>query len=234
MLFGFSAGVTVLSMGWLLGKLRPRWGDSLLGVLFAGAMLIEVGLITMQTWRGIPSHFNQDSPLVLAWIEGLIFFATLVIIDFTIRCFGPMSVSRDMRLAIQGGMALLLFACLFGFLMVAHGNAQLAKGAAPGRYGQAGVMKFPHGMPIHAIQYLPILAWVGRQFEIDEDTRHRGIAYILASLVCFTLYSLMQTFGGRARFDVTPWSAAVLVLSAGLLVIPLLTAARAHRSADPA
>ena len=173
-LFGFSAGVTVLSMGWLAGKL-PRWtGDSVLLSLFAVAMLLEVSLITMQTWRDVASHFNRSTLFdawVLGWIEALIVFATAVIVLLALRSLGPLYASRDMQLAIRGGMALLVFACVFGFWMVSYGNERLASGAAPEVYGQRGVMKFPHGMPIHAIQYLPVLSWWLRQRGVLEAAR---------------------------------------------------------------
>jgi hypothetical protein len=46
-LFGFSAGVTVLSMGWGVGKMTRWLMDFPLLALFSAAMLVEVGLITL-------------------------------------------------------------------------------------------------------------------------------------------------------------------------------------------
>ena len=135
-LFGFSAGVTLLSMAWLTEKLPRRRGDSLLFPLFGLAVVLEVLLISLQTWRGVPSHFNRATPLdasILVGIESLILFVTLVIVDLTWRSFGPMEVlsprtEADMTLAIRGGMLLLLFSCLMGFVLVAYGNARLSSG----------------------------------------------------------------------------------------------------------
>ncbi len=220
-LFGVSAGATVFSIGWVVGKLKQRVGDSILLALFAIGMFVEVLLITAQVWRGVPSHFNRSTPvdaLILTGIEGLILFATVVICYFTIRCVGPMESTRDMRLAIRGGMLLLVFACLFGLFMVWYGNGRVAEGHAPGIYGQNGVMKFPHGMPIHAIQYLPLLAWWLNIRKVTETGRVRCIALALASLTAFTGFSLCQTFGGRSRFDLTPFSGTVLLISVALLL----------------
>lgn len=224
-LFGFSAGVTVFSIGWLTGKIRSLKGDNLLTILFALAMLIEVGLITMQVWRGVPSHFNSSSPfdaLVLNWIEGLILFATGVIGYLTLRSFGNLRASCDMRLAIRSGMLLLLFACLFGLFMVNYGNSRVAKGQSPEVFGARGVMKFPHGMPIHAIQYLPLIAWSLNRLGAGDRERFRSVTFALASIVAFTAYSLIQTFAGRARFELNAASATVLFGSAFLLAIPAL------------
>ena len=230
-LFGFSAGVTVLSVGWLSTKLRPRFGDRLLMSLFAMSMLVEVGLISMQTWRGVPSHFNRATrfdALVLTWIESLILFATVVICYLAVRAFGELSASRDMQLAIRGGMGLLVFACLFGFVMVGYGNVRVAAEQPPGIYGERGVMKFPHGMPIHAIQLLPLLAWAAARLGVNERLRYQIVGFALTSIIAFTLFSLFQTFGGRARFEWSPLGMLLLILSAALLVPPVVIVANSR------
>lgn len=133
-LFGFSAGATMVSLGWMVGKIRRRWGDFVLFMLFSFAMLLEVGLITLQQWRGVGSHFNSSTPFdatVLAWIEGLIVFATIVIADVTRRSFREVSAGPDLVLAIRGGMVLLLFACLLGFVLVGYGNHRVMQGRPP-------------------------------------------------------------------------------------------------------
>ena len=225
-LFGFSTGATMLSLGWVTGQLARRKGDALLLSGFSIVMLTEVFLITLQQWRGVPSHFNRATPLdatILFWIEGLIVFATIVIAYLTWRCFGKLAGSDAIRLSIRSGMAMLLFACLLGFLIVAIGNQQLQSGKNPGVFGAAGVMKFPHGMPIHAIQYFPLLVWILHKFGVAPASRLRTVKFAVASVSLFTVYSLLQTFTGRARFDVTLLSGAILAASIALLCIPAWT-----------
>jgi hypothetical protein len=222
-LFGVSAGVTLLSIGWLVGKLRRRAGDFWLLSAFGVAMLVEVGLITLQQWRGVPSHFNRSTPFdanVLLLIESLIVFVTIVIAYLTWRCFRPLATQTDMTLAIRGGMALLLFSCLLGFVLVAHGNHQVTLGQPPEVFGAAGVMKFPHGTPMHAIQFLPFLAWVLRKLRVEQRKCFLAVAGALTSVSSFTAYSLLQTFTGRARFDLWWLSAVLLVASAIFLSGP--------------
>lgn len=226
-LFGFSAGATMLSLGWLVGKFRPRRGDGWLFGTFSAAMFVEVALITMQQWRGVASHYNHVTQLdstVLYAIEGLILFATIVIVEMTRRSFLRLeNATADMRLAIRSGMALLLFACLLGFALVAHGNRQTAEGLAPGIYGDRGVTKFPHGVPIHAIQLLPFVAWFWRIRGVIETQRFRCVAWTTLSIVLFTVFSIAQTLGGRARFEMTWGTFAVLLASGFAVVIPLLS-----------
>ena len=228
-LFGVSAGVTLLSLSWVANKLPRRRRDPIsLGALGL-AMLVEVGLITIQQWRGVASHFNRSTSFdatVLLGIEILIILVTLVILDLTIRCFGRIDAHADNRLAIRGGMALMAFACLLGFVLVGYGNRQQTLGQPPGIYGDAGVMKFPHGMPIHAIQYLPMIAWSLKRLGANERQRHQAVGWTLASVIAFTLFSLLQTFTGRARFDIWWLSGLSLIASFVFLSVPVVQIAR--------
>lgn len=226
-LFGFSAGVTVLSIGWVASKIKARRGDSLLVASFSVALLGEVGLISLQQWRGVPSHYNRSTPFdasVHFWMEWLVVFATVVIFDLTLRTFRGLQSSRDMRLAIQSGMWLLLVSCLLGFALVQHGNQQQALGKAPEVVGAAGVAKFPHGVPIHAIQMLPVLAWLFARLGVADRHRLLGVASAVGGLVTFTVFSLVQTLSGRARFDLTPVPAVILGLAATLFLVPMVLA----------
>jgi hypothetical protein len=223
-LFGFSAGVTVLSMGWVVGKMKRRPMDFPLLASFGVAMLVEVGLITLQQWRGVASHFNRATPFdatVLTWIEWLILFVTLVIAEITRRSFLSLSTTSDMTLAIRSGMALLLLSCILGFVLSAYGTHRVSEGFSPELYPPAGVMKFPHGVPMHVIQFLPILAWTLRTLNVAERQRYRSIAYALSSSLSFTLFSLLQTFTGRTRFDVWWLSGLALMISGILISVPV-------------
>ncbi len=233
-LFGISAGLTVISMGWLIGKMRRRMFDLPLMILFSLAMLAEVGLITLQQWRGVPSHFNRSTQvdaIMSTCIEGLIVVATLVIVELTRRSFGPLRVASDMRLAVRGGMGLLLFSCLLGFVLAAYGNYQTSLGNRPDIFGSAGVMKFPHGIPMHAIQILPMLAWFLRNVDVDERERLRSLVYACGAMITFTSYSLLQTFDGRARFDMTVSTTGIMLLTlylVGMALKPVIYAIRSR------
>jgi hypothetical protein len=225
-LFGLSAGATLLSLGWVLGTIRRRAGDTFFMGTFALAMLVEVGLITLQQWRGVASHFNRASALdtsILNIIEALILLVTVAIADLTWRSFQQLRASVDVALAVRSGMLLLLLSCILGFVMVAWGNHQMALGLPPETFGTAGVMKFPHGVPMHAIQALPIFTWLLWKLGVPESQRTTAVAYMIGSMVAFTAYSLLQTFTGRARFEAWWLSTVVLIASAALLMVPLWT-----------
>ena len=169
-------------------------------------MIAEVALITIQQWRGVASHFNHATPLntlIESWMTYLIIFATLVLVEFSRRCFSSLNAPSDLKLAIRAGMAFLIVSCLIGFLILIYGNSQAAIGADPSTFGQAGVTKFPHGVAIHAIQLFPLVCWLALKLGIPVELRTRLIGYLIASTTTFLLFSLVQTLSGRARFDMT-------------------------------
>src|SRR6059058_736455 len=61
--FGVSFGVTLIAVAWVTSYLRvgPRLRALLLAV-FAADCVVEVGGITLQAWRGVPSHLDMETP----------------------------------------------------------------------------------------------------------------------------------------------------------------------------
>ncbi len=219
-LFGLSAGVTVLSMAWVKGQLRCRSIDAFLLTGFAVALVVEVGLITLQQWRGTASHYNRSTPFdanVLLVLEVLVIFATCVIAWFTWRSFCALRGAADLVVAIRGGLVLLLLSCLIGMVIVAIGNRQQLLGLPVEQFGERGVLKFPHGIPMHAIQALPLLAWGLSRMGCDETLRRQVVGRVLVAIGLLTLFSLIQTFSGRARFEF--WWPSWLVLLGALLAL---------------
>lgn len=221
-LFGISGGLTSLSLAWVWSKLRLRRGDAWLAAATAWALFVEVLLIDLQRWRGVASHFNRATPLDAALYDAmgvLIIFVSLVIVDLTVRLFrGGVSLPPDMLLAVRAGMVLLVVSCGLGVWVSVFGDQQVAAGLEPERYGAAGVAKFPHGTVIHAIQWLPAIAWAAQWAGLGERARLRVVAVAVVGTGLLLAYALEQTLAGRARFDATPATAAILVAGLGCLV----------------
>ena len=60
--FGLSFGILLWSVAWIMRQLPVRrWGWLPVGVL-GTTSVVEVALITVQRWRGVPSHFNAATP----------------------------------------------------------------------------------------------------------------------------------------------------------------------------
>jgi hypothetical protein len=222
-LFGESFGVTLLSMAWILRHLpvarRTGW---IVGVGLVASSLVEVGLITMQRWRGVASHFNFTTDFDSA-VFGVMGFAVTVFATFTIvvlvwaaRRAGVGSV----RMAALGGVALLLVAQGFGSQLIAEGTATaVATGAAPAQVtiGAAGSGKLPHGIGIHALQVLAALAVVLEIGSRPLVARRRAMVAAIAGCTVTLAWAIAQTYLGRAPLDLTPVLALVLACGLGLI-----------------
>ena len=223
-LFGVSAGVTAWSIAWVLTQLRPSRHDRGLATLMSGGLLLEVGLITMQYWRGVPSHFNRATPLdaaVESAMLGLILLVTVGIAVLCVRSRQLRLVSAAQAIAIRAGLWLLLFSCGLGLMTTILGEVNIANGRPPGIWGHAGVLKYPHGAALHAIQTLPLLAGLLNWLRVANAGWHLRAA--VAAHVLFLTHALWQTLSGRARMDVDLIGGATLV-AAGVLIVPPLAA----------
>jgi hypothetical protein len=221
-LFGISTGLTCWSLAWVGTRLYPLAGDAWMGDVIAVALLIEVGLITMQYWRGVGSHFNRSTPFdagVETAMLVLILAAVLWIFWLCIRSIDLPPMQQAMALAIRGGLWLLFISCILGGVTTVLGHANLAAGRSPVRFGAAGVLKYPHGIVLHAIQVVPLLAWLLDRLAVAHAVWLVGAA--LASQVVLLIYALWQTFSGRSRFDVDRRGAAILAVAGMLGAIPV-------------
>jgi hypothetical protein len=208
-LFGISGGLTSLSAAWVWTRLPPRLGDVWLAAAAAWALFVEVFLIDLQQWRGLASHFNRATPLdsVLYDAMGvLILFVTAVLVDLTVRLFrSGAGLTPDMLLAARAGMVFLVISCGLGIWVSVYGDLRVAAGLEPERYGEAGVPKFPHGAVIHAIQWLPAVAWTARRAGLGTAARRGLVLAATLATAALLAFALVQTFTGHARFDVSWW-----------------------------
>ncbi|MBU6221294.1 MAG: hypothetical protein KGR24_00930 [Planctomycetes bacterium] len=223
-LFGISGGLTSLSLAWAWAQLPRRTGDAWLAAATAWALLVEVVLIDMQAWRGVASHFNRSTPLdsfLYDAMGGLILFVTLVAIDLTVRFFiQRTALEPDMLLAARAGLMFLVWSCLLGIWVSVHGDIRMASGFAPETFGRAGVLKFPHGAVIHALQWLPLLAWAGRRAGLPPSRRFALVASATLGTALLGAFALVQTLAGRARFDTTSLTVALLAAGVVCLAVP--------------
>jgi hypothetical protein len=228
-LFGITGGLTTISVAWVMGFLAQRKSLRVLSWIFAVSMFIEVGLITMQRWRGVASHFNVATlfdQAVFASMGTLIMIVAVIIAIVTFKSFRFLNAKPEMKLAIRWGLLFLNLTNILGIILVAYGNyiLQASPGHAPNIYGNAGMMKVPHGLAVHAIQLLPILAWLlnfsQRQIEFKLNTMKIGVGGYLG----LQFFTLIQTFSGRAPQDVNGITAALAILSAIVLGAAFLRA----------
>jgi hypothetical protein len=178
--FGLSFGITLASIAWVstfvaLSARTRRW---VLG-LFAAASVAEVALITMQRWRGVPSHFNEETTFntlvtrVLAVGGGAIIVAIgwLTVAAFRANPQAPPS----MRLAVRTSLVTLIGALAVGGVMIAGGVVSVANGDQQGAYLHGGWLKPAHAVLMHAVTVLPLLAWIASYTGWPEHQRVRAV-----------------------------------------------------------
>ncbi|PWK52548.1 hypothetical protein [Actinoplanes xinjiangensis] len=198
--FGLSFGLTLITVAWItrylfVGHRAQAW---LLGV-FTADCVVEVAGITLQAWRGVPSHFNTETPfdrgvaMILA-VGGAVLVVTLgayAVVALRGRVRGP----ADMRLAVRAGCALLLVSLATGVAMVARGTVLVRTVSAQAAYETGGFLKPVHGVALHAVLVLPLLAAVLRGLGRPERERLRVVGVATALYCAATAVALALSFG---------------------------------------
>jgi hypothetical protein len=223
-LFGISAGLTSISMGWVWSNLSKYRSDSFFSWATALALVVEVGLIDLQQWRGVPSHFNRTTTLdsnIYNVMGILILGVTGVILMLTVRSFtNEVTQPTPMVIAMQSGLVYLAISCILGVLINISGDLRVQEGLLPARYGQAGVPKFPHGVVIHALQWLPVIAWLTAKAKFGMIVQRQMSIVASAATGLLLIYASIVTLLGRARFD-APVPLAIVFYIAVLLFVSL-------------
>jgi hypothetical protein len=188
--FGLSFGLTLATVAWV-SHLVVRGRGLLLGS-FAVTSVVETALVSMQAWRGVPSHFNFstgfDTAVSMTLAAGG-FVIVVTILGMTLAAFR--AVGRQdpaMRLAVRFGFVVLLVSLGVGAAMIATGSVA-ARGPDPSlAYTTAGFLKPAHAVTMHAILVIPGLAWLltftrwGENLQINI-VRMGIVGYALLSVV---------------------------------------------------
>ncbi|MET0238229.1 MAG: hypothetical protein ABW224_26545 [Kibdelosporangium sp.] len=193
MTFGLSFGLTVGAAVWATSFLRTRYRGFLLA-LFYLASVVEVGLITTQAWRGVPSHFNFETGLdsvISMTLAGGGLVIILVTLGFTVAVFRTVQ-TRSMQLALRFGFVAFMVALAIGAVMIATGVTEVRSGNALLAYTTAGALKPAHAVPMHAILIMPGMAWLLGKSNLAEDTQYRltkiasiGYGLLIAATIVF-------------------------------------------------
>jgi len=195
--FGLSFGTTLITVTWVASylTLSPRARGWLLGI-FAADCVLEVAGITIQAWRGVPSHFNTETPLNTVIAMNLAVGGGVLIVVLTtlaVTAFrGPIAATPDMRLALRAGFVFLIIGLATGAAMIARGEILIKSGHLQAGYDTAGSLKWVHGVTLHALLVLPALAWLLAHNGQDEQRRTHAITtaiglYTLATITVLAI-----------------------------------------------
>jgi hypothetical protein len=163
--FGLSFGLTLATIVWVASFIRlGRAARIVLLGVFMIACMLETALISMQAWRGVPSHFNVETPFdaaVAGFLAGGGVALVLVILSLTVAAFrSNPRVAGSLTMAVRVGLLTLCGSLTVGALMIAKGMA-LARGGDPeAAYATGGALKPTHGALMHGVLLLPLFAWL--------------------------------------------------------------------------
>ncbi|MEV6540781.1 hypothetical protein [Streptomyces sp. NPDC051665] len=186
--FGLSFGATLIAVTWVTSYLRvgARLRTVLL-VVFAADCAVEVGGITLQAWRRVPSHLDMETPfdtavsMTLAVGGGVlvVLLTVFAVASFRHRPTGP----TGMALAVRSGFAILLVALASGAAMIARGVVLARTGHQEAAYHSTAPLKPLHGVSLHAVLVLPALAWLLSRTTWSEAVRRRTLTVAVGCYV---------------------------------------------------
>lgn len=229
--FGLSFGLTLATITWVSGfvALRDRSRRRLL-VTFAAACAGEVLVITLQRWRGLPSHFIPDGapgPLLNglagagAAVGAVVLVTTSVLL--TVAAFRPApDTPPSLRLAVRAGLVSFLVALAVGALMLARGLVLTRSGDVAAAFAFSGGFKAGHAATMHGILVLPLLARLLARTDRDEAYRTSVVRVAVVGYVLFAGVVVVECVAGIDPLSpgaaVAPVVATVLAL-AGVAVL---------------
>lgn len=196
--FAVSIALYSWTLGWFLGYLRdaPRLVKTVRWGVFT-AMMVEIFLISLQSLRGVPSHFNRHTPLdyaIFGTMGTFIVFNSVLLGAVFVRFMrhAPRELPPGYLWGIRLGILFVLLASLEAGAMLAHGAH--AVGVPDGGPGlpivnwstEAGDFRIAHFLGLHGMQLLPLAGyWFSRH------TPEKQLGYTLtAGLIYLALMAL--------------------------------------------
>ena len=221
--FSVSIALLLATIGWVLDRLpdRPRLAGTIAWTLLASST-VEVGLITMQAWRGRASHFNTlaaGDAVVFAAMGIMVAVMSLCLVAVLVWSLARPPRDRLVRLAVLGGLALIVTGLGLGQWVIELGNDFVeTHRAVPDTvvYGQRGVAKFPHAVALHGIQLFVLAAVLARRSGLSEAARRRAVRLVAWSYAAVLVFACAQTISGNGPLDPTVWNAGLAASLAGI------------------
>jgi hypothetical protein len=220
--FGLSFGISVLTIAWIAGLIgmRKTTGWIVVGVITV-ASVGEVALVSMQKWRGVPSHFNESTDfdgMVFSLMGMLVALIAIMTVVVAIRSFGSFDVPSSLRWAVRAGLVLMLVSQAVGVQMIVEeGNT----------FGAEGALKVPHAFTLHVVQVLPALALLLLVAEFTERRRLEIVGLGAVGYGALIASTLLQAYGGRSPLDLDATSTVLALVGIALLAVCAAIALRA-------
>ena len=198
--FGLSFGLTLLTIVWVAPFLAlTARARSLLLTAFTAASVLETFLVSLQTWRGVPSHFNVATPFDAAVTRGLAGGGILLVAMVVWMTIASMRrndrVPPSLRSAVRTGFVALAAAMAVGGVMIARGMTLVAGGDPQTAYATGGLLKPMHAVTMHGVLVLPALAWL---LSFTDWSEARRVWLIAAAASAYVMLVALVAAGNLA------------------------------------
>jgi hypothetical protein len=253
--FAISTAIYMLTLAWIF-TLLPEWPRTrrFVGWVTAIVLVLEVGIIDLQAWRGTTSHFNFSTPLdaALFSLMGLaIVVQTLASIAVAVAVWRQTFQDRALSWALRFGLIISIAGATTGGLMTPPMNTHIERAQATGRIRVAGAhtvgardggpglpgtgwsvehgdLRVPHFLGLHAMQILPLLAVVLRRRRSADNVRAR-LTFVAASSYAL-LFGILLWQALRGQSLVQPDGTTLIALAAWAMMttVAALRAAAGH------
>jgi hypothetical protein len=235
--FGEAFGLACWSIGWLLPYLRlNRWTKGIISGLVGVCSFVDVFVITLQVWRGVPSHFNTTTKFdsLLFSLSGIAVTPILlsVAVLLVLSLFGmKKTVPANLRLALRSSLTLMLVGMAAGVLMIANGSGNFLGfdllGSARHLVGYplaqepvtGGNLVAIHAMGLHGMQVILLAAWLLTYACNTNAKAQFGLtALITVSYTALTLVFGWQGLSGQPLSQLSPLMLLVIGLGGVSLI----------------
>ena len=208
--FSVSIAVYVFTVAFLLDGVRAaapkaaRWISR--GV--ALSMSVEIVCIALQSWRGVPSHFNNASAFdgAIFTAMGLMIALNTMLMAWLLALYfsAPRQLPPTVLWGVRLGLLIFLAGSAVGGLMVSR-NAHTV-GAPDGGPGlpflnwstRAGDLRPAHALGLHALQILPLVGWAAARTRAGSQGTRTAMVFAFAAVYLTTAgWLLLQALAGR-------------------------------------
>ena len=256
--FAASTAIYMFTLAWVFTYLGewPRV-RRVVGRASAFIFVAEVAVIALQAWRGTTSHFNFSTPLdaaLFSFMGAAIVIQTMLSVLVAVALWRQPFQDRALGWALRLGMVITIIGASSGGLMTRPTDAQLAQVAAthqmpivgahtvgapdggPGLPGtgwsvEHGDLRVPHFLGLHALQILPVFAWVLWRRRVDDARRARFVVVAGGSYLGLFLILVWQALRGQALVGPDALTLSAFVVWAAATAIALAWRFRPRRAA---
>jgi len=255
--FGISVAMMAPALAWILDQLPRDRRLHRAGTVISAVAGLELVLITVQAIRGVPSHFNSATLFdgALFTIMGLAITGLwLGELFIAVRAFRHRFATPVRTWGIRLGLVGALLGGAVGFVMPRPTPSQVASlragqptpilgahavGVPDGGPGLpisrwstvGGDLRVPHFFGLHALQVLPLAAWL-------LERRRRGVRTVMAlgaGWIGLVVVTFVQAMRGQPLLapDALTGGLAVIVVGVGPAIAWVVGTASFRISVDP-